>query len=225
MDKLYVPIALFPQPVQECIVLIDKIYFFVHFHSTFNVKRKPIVNNFDVLYYESISKPFLMCKIYFETLCRIVFNFEMIKATLYNSLNFYFEQKKTDKKSNNVVCATFETSATNKQKNNDVIFAREHRKFKISVEDFDRKVQKIVTGFNSIYDFWYFCSNLHDSIDWKIKHANFKIFTNFISCLLKPDKEYIDLKRGFVGLCEKSRFEFLFCMVGAKMTLFFRFKQ
>ena len=156
MDKLYVPIALFPQPVQECIVLIDKIYFFVHFHSTFNVKRKPIVNNFDVLYYESISKPFLMCKIYFETLCRIVFNFEMIKVTLYNSLNFYFEQKKTDKKSNNVVCATFETSATKKQKNNEVIFAREHRKFKISVEDFDRKVQKIVTDFNSIMIFGIF---------------------------------------------------------------------
>ena len=76
MDKLYVPIALFPQPVQECIVVIDKIYFFVHFHSTFNVKRKPIVNNFDVLYYESISNPFLMCKTYFKTLCRIVYNFE-----------------------------------------------------------------------------------------------------------------------------------------------------
>ena len=74
-DKLYVPIALFPQLLQEGIVLMEKIYFFVHFHSAFNVKRKQIVNNFGVLYYESISSPFLLCKTYLEILCTTVYNF------------------------------------------------------------------------------------------------------------------------------------------------------
>ena len=74
-DKLYVPIALFPQLVQEDIVLTEKVYFFVHFHGAFNVKRKQIVNNFGVLYYESISSPFLLYKTYLEILCTIVYNF------------------------------------------------------------------------------------------------------------------------------------------------------
>ena len=85
-------------------------------------------------------------------------------------------KKRQIKKNNDVVCAKFETSATNKQKNNDVIFAREHRKFKISVEDFDRKVQKIVTDFNSIYDFWYFCSNLHDSMILKFLLISYPLY-------------------------------------------------
>ena len=54
---------------------MEKIYFFVHFHSAFNVKRKQIVNNFGVLYYESISSPFLLCKTYLEILCTTVYNF------------------------------------------------------------------------------------------------------------------------------------------------------
>ena len=145
MDKLYVPIALFPQPVQECIVVIDKIYFFVHFHSTFNVKRKPIVNNFDVLYYESISNPFLMCKTYFKTLCKIVYNFEMIKVTLYNSLNFYFEQKKTDRKTMTL--------------------------FVLSLRHLQQTNKKI-----SIYDFWYFCSNLHDSMILKFLLISYPLY-------------------------------------------------
>ena len=74
-DKLYVSIALFPQLVQEDIVLMEKVYFFVHFHGAFNVKRKQIVNNFGVLYYESISSPFLLYKTYLEILCMIVYNF------------------------------------------------------------------------------------------------------------------------------------------------------
>ena len=86
---------------------------------------------------------------------------------------------------------------------------KEVRKFEIFIEDFNKKVQEIATDFNSICDLWYFCSNLHDSINWKIKHRYSKIFTNFLSCLLRPDKEYIDLKKAFVGLCEKFQFEFL----------------
>ena len=95
------------------------------------------------------------------------------------------------------------------KENEDVIFAGEHWKFEIFVEDFDRKVQEIPTNFNSIYDFWYFCSNLHNSIDWKIKHWDSEIFTNFLSCLLKPDKEYNNLKKAFAGFCKKFRLEFL----------------
>ena len=40
-------------------------------------------------------------------------------------------------------------------------------KFEIFIEDFDKKDQKMATDFNSIYNFWCFCSNLHNSIDWK----------------------------------------------------------
>ena len=93
-------------------------------------------------------------------------------------------KKRQIKKNNDVVCAKFETSATNKQKNNDVIFAREHRKFKISVEDFDRTVQKIVTDFNSIYDFWYFCSNLHDSMILKFLLISYPLYWNLTKNIL-----------------------------------------
>ena len=110
-------------------------------------------------------------------------------------------KKRQIKKNNDVVCAKFETSATNKQKNNDVIFAREHRKFKISVEDFDRKVQKIVTDFNSIYDFWYFCSNLHDSMILKFLLISYPLYWNltkniliwrraFLACVKNPSLNF-----------------------------------
>ena len=65
-NKLYVPAELFPQFVREDIVLMDKIYFFAHFHGTFSGKRKKIENNFGALYYESICSPFLLCKTYLE---------------------------------------------------------------------------------------------------------------------------------------------------------------
>ena len=74
-NKLYVPTEPFPQLVREGIVLMDKISFFVHFHSTFSMKRKQNINNFGVLYYESISSLFLLYKTYLEILCRIVYNF------------------------------------------------------------------------------------------------------------------------------------------------------
>ena len=64
----------------------------------------------------------------------------------------------------------------------------EEQKFKIFVENFNKKVQEIAADFNIIYDFWYFCSNLHESMYWKIKHGDSKIFTNFLSFLLKPDQ-------------------------------------
>ena len=87
------------------------------------------------------------------------------------------------------------------KKNEDVIFAGEHWKFEIFVKDFDRKVQEIPANFNSIYDFWYFCSNLHDSIDWKSNMEILKFLLIFCPVCY--------LKKAFAGLCKKFQFDFL----------------
>ena len=103
------------------------------------------------------------------------------------------------------------------KKNEDVIFAGEHWKFEIFVKDFDRKVQEIPANFNSIYDFWYFCSNLHDSIDWKSNMEILKFLLIFCPVCY--------LKKAFAGLCKKFQFDFSLLSVWAKMILFFRSKD
>ena len=71
-NKLDVPIELFPRLLREGIVLMNKIYFFVHFHGVLGIKR---INNFGMLYYESVSSPFFFYKTNLEILRRIVYNF------------------------------------------------------------------------------------------------------------------------------------------------------
>ena len=66
----------FPQPIRESIVLMDKVYFFVHYHGAFgrgNI-RSSHANNFGVLYYECTNSPFILYKTYLEFMCRIVYN-------------------------------------------------------------------------------------------------------------------------------------------------------
>lgn len=77
------------------------------------------------------------------------------------------------------------------------------QKFEISIEDFIRKVEETAANPENIIAFSHFCSNLHKKIEWRIKHGDSKIYANFLSNLL------IDMKKAFVGLCEKFQFEFL----------------
>ena len=88
--------------------------------------------------------------------------------TLIQFINFFNLKKKC----NDVDFVELKTPFATNTKNGE-------QKFEIFVEDFNKNVQEIVTDFNSIYDVSYFCSNLHDSIDWKIKHTDPKFFTNF----------------------------------------------
>ena len=83
------------------------------------------------------------------------------------------------------------------------------QKFEISIEDFSRKDEETAANPENIIAFSHFCSNLHKKIEWRIKHGDSKIYANFLSNLLKPNKEFIDMKKAFVGLCEKFQFEFL----------------
>ena len=92
----------------------------------------------------------------------------------------------------------------------DIVFVDgEHHKFKISIEEFDKLVRQVASSIESIRSISYFCSSLHDKIEWRIKHGDSNIFANFLSILLKPDKEYTDVKKAFASFCEKLQFEFL----------------
>lgn len=60
--KLFVPITYFPQSIREGIVLMEKVYFFVHYHGAFakvNIHAS-YVSNFGVLHYECINSPFIL---------------------------------------------------------------------------------------------------------------------------------------------------------------------
>lgn len=63
--KLFVPITYFPQSIREGIVLMEKVYFFVHYHGAFakvNIHAS-YVSNFGVLHYECINSPFILYQI------------------------------------------------------------------------------------------------------------------------------------------------------------------
>ena len=72
---LFVPIEEFHPSIREGIVLAEKIYIFAH-TNVFIDKDDPFGRsaNFGSLYYESISSPFLLWKMYLDTICRIAFN-------------------------------------------------------------------------------------------------------------------------------------------------------
>ena len=60
--KLFVPITYIPQSIRVGIVLMEKVYFFVHYHGGFakgNIHAS-YVSNFGVLYYECINSPFIL---------------------------------------------------------------------------------------------------------------------------------------------------------------------
>ena len=71
---LFVPIEEFHPSIRERIVLAEKIYMFAH--TVFVDKDDPFGRsaNFGSLYYESISSPFPLWKMYLDSICRIAFN-------------------------------------------------------------------------------------------------------------------------------------------------------
>ena len=71
--NLYVPIEQFHSSIREGIAIAEKIFIFAH-TNIFIERHDPFGRSFGSLYYESISYPFLLWKMYLDTLCRIVFN-------------------------------------------------------------------------------------------------------------------------------------------------------
>ena len=71
----FVPIEELHPSIREELVLAEKIYIFAH-TNVFIDKNDPFGKsaNFGSLYYESISSPFPLWKMYLDTICRIVFN-------------------------------------------------------------------------------------------------------------------------------------------------------
>ena len=65
----------FHPTIKEGIVIAEKSYLFAH-TNVFIDKDEPFgrSKNFGSLYYASISSPFLLWKMYLDTLCRIIFN-------------------------------------------------------------------------------------------------------------------------------------------------------
>ena len=55
------------------IVCANKIYIFAHTNA-YSRKNDPFGRNLGSLYYESVNSPFLLWKLYFDVLCRIIFN-------------------------------------------------------------------------------------------------------------------------------------------------------
>ena len=72
---LFVPTEEFHTSIREGIVLAEKIYIFAH-TNVFIDMDDPFGRsaNFGSLYYESISSPFLLWKMYLDTICRIASN-------------------------------------------------------------------------------------------------------------------------------------------------------
>lgn len=97
----------------------------------------------------------------------------------------------------------------------------EQHKFEISIEDLHKAVGEIASSLESIHFLNYFCSSLHEKIEWRIKLEDSNIFANFLSNLLKPNKEYIGVKNTFFSLCEKFEFEFLLLYSLSKDDTFF----
>ena len=75
IKNLYRHIEQFPPSIREGIVVAEKIYLFAHINA-FIDKDDPFrkSKNFASLYYDSISSPFLLFKMYLDTLYRILFN-------------------------------------------------------------------------------------------------------------------------------------------------------
>lgn len=94
--KLFVPITYIPQSIRVGIVLMEKVYFFVHYHGGFakgNIHAS-YVSNFGVLYYECINSPFILhqisCAELFTMLLTKIFYsslFQILRASVVISLS------------------------------------------------------------------------------------------------------------------------------------------
>ena len=74
-NTLFVQIEKFPSSIRKGIIMADKIQIFAHI-NVFIDKEDPFkrTSNFGSLYYENISSPFLVWKMYLDIICRIAFN-------------------------------------------------------------------------------------------------------------------------------------------------------
>ena len=81
--------------------------------------------------------------------------------------------------------------------------------FEMIIDDFKKKVEEIAIDSKSLESFLSFCVELHKNIEWKIKHGDSNIYTNFLSQLLHSNREFSCRKKLFGNLCEHFQFEFL----------------
>ena len=68
---MYVSLNQFHPSIRESIVSASKIFFFFAHKDDLRESAK---RNIEVLYYECMSSPFLLFKMYLDTLCKTVFN-------------------------------------------------------------------------------------------------------------------------------------------------------
>ena len=88
-EHLYVLIEQFPIAIRDGIVTTEKNHIFAHTNALI-YKDDPFgrSKNFGFLYYESISSPFLLWKMYIDLLCRIVCNIseKFILSVLFSNI-------------------------------------------------------------------------------------------------------------------------------------------
>lgn len=122
---------------------------------------------------------------------QIPFSDESVIDTVFKNLFFSSRHKKVENK--NVVSAPLHLR--DRLLKEAPFVDGEIRRFEISIEEFDECVKEISSRLKKTYIFLYFCSSLHQKIDQKIKHGDYKICSKFLSYLLNPDKEYVDVKK------------------------------
>ena len=73
--KLFVAIGQFPPPIRDGILITEKVYLFTR--TNVFIKNDLLGVNFGLLYYESISSPFLLWKFYLDILsCVVLYVYE-----------------------------------------------------------------------------------------------------------------------------------------------------
>ena len=127
-NNSFVHIDEFPEQLKKGFSLIQKIPLFVHT----NVVMKNSRSNFEGIFYESISSPYLLWKFYIDVLCRTVFNvsYEFIFPLLMSGI---------DLNCRDFACCTTENCSGLGKDRVKSIFFREVVDFCIKLSEFCRK--------------------------------------------------------------------------------------
>ena len=88
-----------------------------------------------------------------------------------------------------------------------------YQKFEVLTEDFKKKVQEIAVVSNSIESFSNFCAWAHENIEWKIKHGDSNIYLNFLSCLVRSNREFEAEKNILLIFVKTFSLSFYCCVV------------
>ena len=91
-------------------------------------------------------------------------------------------------------------------------------KFEVAIDDFKERVQEIAANSKNIESFSDFCVWLHKNIEWKIKHGNSNMYTEFLWQLVCSNKEFAGSKKLLIFVKDFSS-SFCCCIVLAKMIL------